>query len=116
MLYVDDILIACKSLAEIQKLKLLLSGEFEMKDLGSARKILGMETRRDRTLEKLYLTQKNHLESVLSKFEMKETKPILTPLSSQFKLKNSIDMKTEEERTYMDRIPYANIVGSIMYA
>ena len=58
LLYVDDILIAYKSLSEIQKLKLVLSGEFEMKDLGSAKKIIGMEIRRDRTHRKLYLTQK----------------------------------------------------------
>ena len=53
LLYVDDILIACKSLTEIHKLKLLLNGEFEMKDLGSARKILGMEIRRNRSLGKM---------------------------------------------------------------
>ena len=56
LLYVDDILIACKSLGEIHKLKLLLSGEFEMKDLGPASKILDREIRRDRTYGKLYLT------------------------------------------------------------
>ena len=49
-------MIACNSLGEIHKLKLLLSGEFEMKDLGPASKILGREIRRDRTYGKLYLT------------------------------------------------------------
>ena len=116
LLYVYDILIACKSLSEIQKLKLLLSGEFEMKDLGSVKKILGIDIRRDRTHKKLYLTQKNYLAKVLSKFGMKDTKLVLIPLASQFKLQESSGTKTEEEKAYMDRIPYANIVGSIMYA
>ena len=62
LLYVDDILLACKSLIEIQKLKLLLNGEFEMKDLGTARKILGMEIRRNKSIGKMYLTQKDYLE------------------------------------------------------
>ena len=41
---------------------------------------------------------------------------MLTPLSSQFKLKGCSNEKAEEERAYMERIPYANLVGSIMYA
>jgi hypothetical protein len=48
LLYVDDMLIAAKSRKEITTLKRLLSSEFEMKDLGAAKKILGMEITRDR--------------------------------------------------------------------
>ena len=47
LLYVDDMLIACKSRKVVQELKATLSREFEMKDLGPARKILGMEILRD---------------------------------------------------------------------
>ena len=43
LLYVDDILIIAKDMFEINKLKILLSGEFEMKDLGAVKKILGIE-------------------------------------------------------------------------
>ena len=48
LLYVDDMLIVAKSKKEITMLKKLLSSEFEMKDLGAAKKILGMEMIRDR--------------------------------------------------------------------
>ena len=37
LLYVDDMLIACKSLSEINKLKFKLNSDFEMKDLGNAK-------------------------------------------------------------------------------
>ena len=43
LLYVDDMLIAAWEKIEIQKLKKLLSLEFDMKDLSAAKKILGME-------------------------------------------------------------------------
>lgn len=56
MLYVDDLLIAAKDMSEINRLKKQLSGEFEMKDFGGAKKILGMEIRRDRLAGKLCLT------------------------------------------------------------
>jgi hypothetical protein len=47
LLYVDDMLIAAKSSEETTTLKKLLSSEFDMKDLGVAKKILGMEITRD---------------------------------------------------------------------
>lgn len=115
LLYVDDILIACTRVDEIQKLKLLLSGEFEMKDLGNAKKILGMEITRDRALRRIYLKQKGYLEKVLDRFGFKDVKPVMTPLSQQFRLK-ACDGKSEEDTAYMDKIPYANLVGSLMYA
>ncbi|GJW88132.1 retrovirus-related pol polyprotein from transposon TNT 1-94 [Tanacetum coccineum] len=43
LLYVDDVLIAYKSKVEIGSAKSLLKKEFDMKELGEAKKILGME-------------------------------------------------------------------------
>jgi len=43
LLYVDDMLIVSKDKAEINSLKLKVKAEFEMKDLGEVKKILGME-------------------------------------------------------------------------
>ncbi|KAK3002993.1 hypothetical protein RJ639_019265 [Escallonia herrerae] len=53
-LYVDDMLIAVKSKSHILHLKKMLSRKFDMKDLGSAKKILNMEIHRDRKVEKLW--------------------------------------------------------------
>lgn len=36
-------LIACRSIKEIRKSKLLLSGEFKIKDLRTSKKIFGMQ-------------------------------------------------------------------------
>ncbi|KAJ4971061.1 hypothetical protein NE237_004160 [Protea cynaroides] len=58
----DDMLIAANNMSHIQVLKRQLSDEFEMKDLGAAKKILGMEIRRDRKVGKLYLLQKSYIE------------------------------------------------------
>ena len=51
--YVDDMLIVAKSMSEANKLKILLSREFDMKDLGASKKILGIEIRRERALGRL---------------------------------------------------------------
>ena len=56
LLYVDDMLITCKSKKVVQELKAALSREFEIKDLELARKILGMKIFRDRDKRVLYLS------------------------------------------------------------
>ncbi|KAH9721062.1 Integrase catalytic domain-containing protein [Citrus sinensis] len=95
LLYVDDMLIASKNRDEIERLKKQLASEFEMKDLGDAQRILGMEIRRDKKNESVWLTQKSYLKKVLEKFGMDDkTKP----------------------HDYMARVPYTSAVGSLMYA
>jgi ATP-binding cassette subfamily B (MDR/TAP) protein 1 len=65
LLYVDDMLIAAKSRKEITTLEKLLSSEFDMKDLGAAKKILGIEITRDRKAGLLFLSQHGYIEKVL---------------------------------------------------
>uniref|UniRef100_A0A3Q7GR39 hydroxyacylglutathione hydrolase n=1 Tax=Solanum lycopersicum TaxID=4081 RepID=A0A3Q7GR39_SOLLC len=79
----DDMLIAAKKKYDIQKLKGLLSAEFEMKDQGAARKILGMEIIRDRERRKLFLSQRSYIQKVLARFGMSSSKPIDTPSDTQ---------------------------------
>lgn len=117
LLYVDDMLIACKSKLEIDKLKTQLRNEFEMKDLGEAKKILGMEIDRDRVKGTVCLSQKQYLKKVLQRFGMdKNTKPVSTPLAHHFKLSALMSPRTDKEREYMAQVPYACAVGSLMYA
>ncbi|KAL5740548.1 hypothetical protein ACOSQ2_029728 [Xanthoceras sorbifolium] len=116
LLYVDDMLIAAKDMFELNKLKSELSGEFEMKDLGAAKKILGMEIRRDKAAGKLYLTQKSFVEKVLERFGMKNAKPVSTPLAAHFKLSAAMSPQLDNDIEYMSHVPYSSAVGSLMYA
>ncbi|KAL0463423.1 UNVERIFIED_CONTAM: Retrovirus-related Pol polyprotein from transposon TNT 1-94 [Sesamum latifolium] len=110
-------LVASKSHREIERLKTQLKREFEMKDLGEAKKILGMEITRDSRLRRLCLTQKQYLNRMLNHFGLnKKSKMVSTPLAPHFKLSASMSPKSEEEQEYISRVPYANIVGSLMYA
>eukprot|EP00253_Pinus_taeda_P013297 PITA_13297 len=87
-----------------------------MKDLGAARQILGMEIFRDRSNGKLWLSQQKYIEKILLRFGMNKVKPVSVPLASHFKLSSSLCPNTDEEKEYMSRIPYANVVGCLMYA
>ncbi|KAE8714062.1 hypothetical protein F3Y22_tig00110201pilonHSYRG00172 [Hibiscus syriacus] len=54
LLYVDDMLVAGPNKDHIEELKAQLAREFEMKDLGSTNKILGMQIHRDRIFGTLF--------------------------------------------------------------
>ncbi|KAE8725329.1 hypothetical protein F3Y22_tig00008957pilonHSYRG00078 [Hibiscus syriacus] len=112
----DDMLVAGPNKDHIEELKAQLAREFEMKDLGSANKILEMQIHRDRSNRKIWLSQKNYLKKILSRFNMQDCKLISTPLPINFKLSSSMSPSSEEERMKMSRVPYASAVGSLMFA
>ena len=114
LLYVDDMLIAANNITEINALKKLLSKEFDMKDLGAAKKILGMEISREDGV--VHLSQKKYIERVLERFNMHTCKPVSTPLAPHFKLSELQMPRSEDEVEHMSKVPYASAVGSIMYA
>ncbi|GJR73351.1 gag-pol polyprotein, partial [Tanacetum coccineum] len=90
LLYVDDMLVAGPNKDRISKLKAQLAREFEMKDLGPANKILGMQIHRDRVSRKIWLLQKSYVKKILQRFNMQDCKPISTPFPTNIKL-SSID-------------------------
>jgi hypothetical protein len=89
---------------------------FVMKDLGAAKKILGMIITRDKKNHKLTLSQGEYIEKVLERFRMLNEKLVSTPLANHFKLTKEMCPKTQEEIKYMSRVPYSSVVGILMYA
>ncbi|GKV46553.1 hypothetical protein SLEP1_g53526 [Rubroshorea leprosula] len=116
LLYVDDMLIIAKRKEDIDKLKKEMSSEFEMKDLGQAKRILGMEIHRDRHGGTIKLSQKKFVEKVLEHFNMRDAKPVSTLLASHFKLSTWLCPQSDEDLEYMSHVPYSSAVGSMMYA
>nr|GEZ42848.1 retrovirus-related Pol polyprotein from transposon TNT 1-94 [Tanacetum cinerariifolium] len=58
-----------------------------------------------------------YLRRVLKRFRFdKKTKRVSTPLASQFKISAAMSSKNDAERPYMEKVPYENAVGSLMYA
>ena len=85
-----------------------------MKDLGVAKQILGIRiTRNSGTLK---LSQEEYVKKVLSRFNMSDAKPVNTPLATHFKLSKEQSPTTEKERDHMAKVPYAFVIGSLIYA
>ena len=116
LLYVDDMLIVGQEAAKISQLKKELSKAFDMKDLGPAQQILGMEIVRDRQNKKLWLSQERYIERVIRRFDIQKAKPVSVPLAHHFKLSKSSCPSSKKEIEKMSAIPYSSAVGSLMYA
>jgi hypothetical protein len=116
LLYVDDMLVVGSNMQHINVLKKKLFNSFVMKDLGVAKKIIGMRITRDRKNRKLTLSQGEYIEKVLERFIMQNAKPLSTPLASHFKLTKEVCPKTWEEIEYMSRVPYSSAVSILIYA
>ena len=112
----DDMPVVGSSMHDIIDLKEKLAKIFEMKDLGEVKQILGMKITRDKQNHMLRLNQKGYIEKVLKRFNMKDEKPVTTPLAKQFKLTKKLSPKLDKEKEYITKVPYASMVGSLMYS
>jgi hypothetical protein len=109
-------LIAAKSKKEIATLKAQLSSKFEMKDLGVARKILGMEIGRDRKSGLSFLSQRSSIQKVLRRFNLHDSNSLSTPIALNFKLSYTQCLIKDEDLKYISKLPYSSVAGSLMYA
>jgi hypothetical protein len=116
VLYVDDMLLVGNNMDVIKEVKSKLSSKFDMKDLGAAKFILGMEIKRDRANRKLWLNQRKYVETILQRFNMHGSKSVKVPIPIGENLSTDQCPETQEEDEDMSHVLYANAVGSLMYA
>ena len=70
VLYVDDILLRANDTDLLVETKQLLFSHFDMKDLGEASYVLGIQILRDRPSGVLRLSQQTYIEHILKMFNM----------------------------------------------
>ncbi|XP_071940012.1 uncharacterized protein [Coffea arabica] len=105
-LYVDDMLIFGTSLDIVNNTKYFLSSNFDMKDLGEAKMILGVKI--IRRGDGIMLSQEHYTERLLRKFENYDVTPVSTPYDANIQLrKNNGDPIAQSK--------YAQIIGSLMH-
>ena len=100
----------------LHETKKFLSKNFEMKDLGDASFVLGIQIHRDRSRGILGLSQRSYIDKVLKRFSMHECKSGDTPVDKGDKFSLNQCPKGILEIEEMQKIPYVSAVGSLMYA
>ena len=113
VLYVDDILIAGSKRASIDSIKEKFKARFEMKDMGEASEILGIEINRNRSRRTLFLHQSRYTQRVLERFEMESSKPVASPMDKSRKSKQP-ESFSGSDKPALD-VPFRSVIGSVMY-
>jgi hypothetical protein len=112
VIYVDDLMVASGNPRKLQRLKSELSKSFEMKNPLSF--CLGIEFTQDVEKQTITMLQSRYIKETLSRFNMENCKGITTPINPNKKLSKKMCPKTEEEKKEK-KLPYQNLVGSLMY-
>jgi hypothetical protein len=116
VLYVDDILLTSSVKNMLYETKSFISTNFDMKDLGDASYVFGIEIHRDRTKGILGLSQKSYIDRVLKSYNMHKCSATPAPVVKDNKLGTFHCPKNKYESDQMKSITYASAVGSLMYA
>ncbi|TYJ97931.1 gag/pol protein [Cucumis melo var. makuwa] len=115
VLYVDDILLIGNDVAYLTDVKAWLAAQFQMKDLGEAQYVLGIQIIRDRKNKTLVLSQATYIDKMLVRYSMQNSKNDLLPFRHGVHLSKEQCPKTPQEVEDMRRIFYVSAVGSLMY-
>ena len=70
VLYVDDILLAANDFGLLHDVKKFLSNNFEMKDMGEASYVIGIEIFWNQSQGLLGLSQRAYIDKILERFRM----------------------------------------------
>ncbi|MCO5562669.1 hypothetical protein L7F22_016297 [Adiantum nelumboides] len=111
-IYVDDILLLCKSPSELAVAKEELHPSFSMTDMGSLHFCLGIQVQQDAPHGIITISQASYINSLLKKYQMEACKGMDTPLPISLKIQQT-DARSRAQA--MQDFPYSNILGGVRY-
>ena len=95
ILYVDDLVIGGKNLADINNVKSLLSGKFEMKDMHDLHYFLGIKV--IRTPVGTLISQRQCILNLLYKFAKTECQPVSNPSIATLSSMLTLELKSASQ-------------------
>ncbi|XP_068990370.1 copia protein isoform X2 [Neodiprion pinetum] len=107
LVYVDDLLICCKTESKLKKTKVLLSERFKMKDLGEVKEYLGINIVYDYKRGDMKLSQEKYIESLACKYQLEGSRLYSTPMETNLKLEKANDCEPH--------IKYRNLIGELSH-
>nr|GEX26554.1 ribonuclease H-like domain-containing protein [Tanacetum cinerariifolium] len=103
------------SKAEIGYTKSLFKKDFDKKELGEVKKLLGMKIVRDQSRKILRVSQSGYVSKILNNFRINNGKSVKMPLGGHFKLSLKDFPVRDCDVERISKMLYANSVRSLMY-
>ena len=114
--HVDDCIFTGSSRKLITLYKEKLNACHVLTDLGPVHWLLGIKITRDRAAHTISLFQSSFIDTILSCFSMTEAKPYSSPMVPGAIYGKKDSPSSPDEATRMQRTPYRQVIGSLMYA
>ena len=108
--YVDDIILASRTLERVTEVKEALSQKFDIKDMGKLHFFLGMQVMQDKKTGDTWVGQPAYTENLLAKCGMQDSKPVSTPADPSQKL-----VKATDGEESVNQQQFQSIIGCLMY-
>ena len=116
VLYVDDILLIGNDVSILQSIKIWLSKNFFMKDLGEVTYILGIKIYRGRSKRLRGLSQSTYIDKRLKRFSMEQSKRGFILIIHRITLSKSMCPRTQDERTHeFDPVCFDYRINHVFY-
>ena len=109
--YVDDLILLCKTIDEMQEVKEKLFERFRMKDMGKLHYCLGISISHDEDNYCITLQQKQYIRNILTRFGLADAKAVSTLADPSVTLVKDDGVSKEVDPTL-----YQSMVGSLIYA
>jgi hypothetical protein len=114
--HVDDCILTGSSSKLITLYKKKLNACHALTDLGPVHWLLGIKITRNRAARTISLSQSSFIDTILSRFSMADAKPYGSPMIPGIIYSKNDSPSSPEEATRMQRTPYRQAIGSLMYA
>ena len=114
--HVDDCIITGDSGPLNNSYKAELSKCYKLTDLGPINWVLGIKVSRNLEAHTLSLSQHSYIDSILTRFNFDNLKPISTPMDPHLQLSKTQCPETTIDVMRMKCVPYREAIGALMYA
>jgi hypothetical protein len=106
-IYVDDIIFGSTNKSTCEEFSRIMIQKFEMSMMGELKYFLGFQVKQ--LQEGTFISQAKYIQDILTKFGMKDAKPIKTPMGTN----GHLDLDTGGK--FVDQKVYRSIIGSLLY-
>nr|AEJ07943.1 Ji4 putative pol protein [Zea diploperennis] len=106
-IYVDDIIFGSTNESTCEEFSRIMTQKFEMSMMGELKYFLGFQVKQ--LQEGTFISQTKYTQDILTKFGMKDAKPIKTPMGTN----GHLDLDTGGKS--VDQKVYRSMIGSLLY-
>jgi hypothetical protein len=113
--WVDDATVV-SSEEHVHELEKAFKEHFGILGSSNAHWILGTSIWYDTEFSYVYISQEDYIHNIARKFNLQNTAPVYSPLPLGIDFRAIAKLETDSERSKAAKLPYKEIIGSLMFA